>query len=59
MSMTHRNSFSYDDLISCAKGAMFGPGNPQLPLPPMLMTDRITSITEKSFFYYVDTAIFT
>ena len=47
MSLTHRNSFSYDDLISCAKGEMFGPGNPQLPLPPMLMTDRITSITEK------------
>ena len=47
MSLTHRNSFSYDDLISCAKGEMFGPGNPQLPLPPMLMTDRITSSTEK------------
>ena len=47
MSLTHRTSFSYDDLISCAKGEMFGPGNPQLPMPPMLMTDRITSITEK------------
>ena len=47
MSLTHRTSFSYDDLISCAKGEMFGPGNPQLPMPPMLMTDRITIITEK------------
>ncbi len=46
MSLTHKNAFSYDELISCAKGELFGPGNPQLPLPPMLMTDRITSITE-------------
>ena len=40
MSLTHKNAFSYDELISCAKGELFGPGNPQLPLPPMLMTDR-------------------
>ena len=39
-----QNAYSYDDLISCAKGEMFGPGNPQLPMPPMLMFDRITSI---------------
>jgi 3-hydroxyacyl-[acyl-carrier protein] dehydratase/trans-2-decenoyl-[acyl-carrier protein] isomerase len=25
---------------------MFGEGNPQLPMPPMLMFDRITDITE-------------
>ena len=31
---------------ACARGELFGPGNPQLPLPPMLMLDRITSITE-------------
>ena len=41
-----QNSFDYIDLISCAKGEMFGPGNPQLPLPPMLMCDRITNITD-------------
>ena len=46
MSLIHKNAFTYDELISCAKGELFGPGNPQLPLPPMLMTDRITSITE-------------
>ena len=46
MSLTHKNAFSYDELISCAKGELFGPGNPQLPLSPMLMTDRITKITE-------------
>ena len=41
-----QNSFDYNDLISCAKGEMFGPGNPQLPQPPMLMCDRITNITD-------------
>ena len=46
MSLIHKNAFTYDELISCAKGELFGRGNPQLPLPPMLMTDRITSITE-------------
>ena len=44
--MSRQNSFSYDDLIRCAKGDMFGPGNAQLPSPPMLMFDRITTITE-------------
>ena len=44
MSPKDQNSFTYDELISCAKGQMFGPGNPQLPLPPMLMCDRITNI---------------
>ena len=38
-------SLDYDALIACGKGEMFGPGNPQLPTPPMLMFDRITSIT--------------
>ena len=33
-------------LLACARGELFGPGNAQLPLPPMLMFDRITSITE-------------
>ena len=41
-----QNSFDYNDLISGAKGKMFGPGNPQLPLPPMLMCDRITNILD-------------
>jgi len=46
MSLMQQNAFSYDDLIRCAKGEMFGPGNPQLPLPPMLMCDRITHISD-------------
>ena len=37
-------SFSYDDLIACGDGRLFGPGNAQLPAPPMLMFDRITEI---------------
>ncbi len=41
---SQKNQYSYDDLIACAKGELFGPGNAQLPLPPMLMFDRITRI---------------
>ncbi|WP_298954730.1 3-hydroxyacyl-[acyl-carrier-protein] dehydratase FabA [uncultured Methylobacterium sp.] len=36
--------FSYEDLLACGRGEMFGAGNAQLPLPPMLMFDRIVSI---------------
>ena len=41
-----KNSYSYEDILSCGRGEMFGPGNAQLPLPPMLMFDRIPEITE-------------
>ena len=41
-----KNSFSYDDLIQCGNGDLFGPGNAKLPLPPMLMFDRISKINE-------------
>ncbi len=44
--LTDQHSFNYDDLIRCGKGEIFGEGNPLLPLPPMLMFDRIVSITE-------------
>ena len=40
------NSYTRDDLLACGHGEMFGPGNARLPLPNMLMMDRITSITE-------------
>jgi len=46
MQPKQQDSFTYDELISCAKGKMFGLGNPQLPLPPMLMCDRITQIND-------------
>lgn len=42
--MQSKNSFSYEDLLSCGRGELFGPGNAQLPLPPMLMFDRIVQI---------------
>ena len=45
MTPAPKTSYAYEDLIACAKGEMFGPGNAQLPMPPMLMFDRITSIT--------------
>jgi len=41
---TRPSSLSYEDLIDSGEGRMFGPGNAQLPLPPMLMFDRITHI---------------
>ena len=41
-----QNSFSYNQLINCANGDLFGKGNAQLPSPPMLMFDRITNINE-------------
>ena len=44
--MNQKNNYTFEDLIECAKGNMFGDGNPQLPMPPMLMFDRITHIYE-------------
>ena len=37
--------FDREDLLKCARGELFGPGNAQLPEPPMLMMDRITDIS--------------
>jgi 3-hydroxyacyl-[acyl-carrier protein] dehydratase / trans-2-decenoyl-[acyl-carrier protein] isomerase len=41
-----RNSFEYEDILACGRGELFGAGNAQLPLPPMLMFDRIDQISE-------------
>ena len=46
-----KSSFNYNELIDCANGKLFGPGNAKLPSPPMLMFDRITEITESEGFY--------
>ena len=43
-----KSSYTYDDLINCGNGGLFGPGNAKLPLPPMLMFDRITEINENN-----------
>ena len=49
--MTRPSSFNRDELIQCAHGEMFGPGNARLPAPPMLMFDRITKISEEGGQY--------
>lgn len=49
--MSKKDNFSYDELISCGEGKLFGAGNAQLPLPPMLMFDRITKISEENGKY--------
>lgn len=41
-----QSAFGYDDLLRCGHGELFGPGNARLPLPPMLMFDRITHISD-------------
>jgi 3-hydroxyacyl-[acyl-carrier protein] dehydratase/trans-2-decenoyl-[acyl-carrier protein] isomerase len=40
-------SFDLEGLLACARGELFGEGNARLPLPPMLMFDRITHISEQ------------
>ena len=41
-----RSGYEYEDLLTCGRGELFGPGNAQLPLPPMLMFERISAISE-------------
>lgn len=49
--MSKQNSYTKEELLACGRGEMFGAGNAQLPLPPMLMFDRIVSITEEGGKY--------
>lgn len=44
--MSRQEQFSRDELLQCGHGELFGPGNARLPLPPMLMFDRITHISD-------------
>ena len=46
--MKKKSSYSYEELISCGNGKLFGPDNAKLPLPPMLMFDRISEINENT-----------
>lgn len=46
-----KSNYGYEDLLECAHGRLFGPGNARLPLPPLLMLDRITQITDKGGKY--------
>lgn len=45
--MQRKNSYNYEELLQCGRGEMFGPGNAQLPMPPMLMFDRIIQISDE------------
>ena len=45
--MNKKNKYSYEDLLKSGKGELFGEGNAQLPAPPMLMFDRITSVSNE------------
>jgi len=47
VAQTRRMSFDFEDLLACGRGELFGDGNAQLPLPPMLMFDRISQIAEE------------
>ncbi len=46
MTVGDKTRFDREDLLACGRGDMFGPGNAQLPAPPMLMFDRITDISK-------------
>ena len=51
MTFVQKSSYTYDEIISCGEGTMFGEGNAKLPLPPMLMFDRITNVSEEGGAY--------
>jgi 3-hydroxyacyl-[acyl-carrier protein] dehydratase/trans-2-decenoyl-[acyl-carrier protein] isomerase len=49
--MTQKNAYDREELLQCGHGQMFGPGNAQLPVPNMLMMDRITRIVDSGGKY--------
>jgi len=49
--MSKQSSFTYEELLQCGRGEMFGPGNAQLPTPNMLMIDRIIHISNEGGKY--------
>ncbi|HEY9052335.1 MAG TPA: 3-hydroxyacyl-[acyl-carrier-protein] dehydratase FabA [Gammaproteobacteria bacterium] len=49
--MMNQHSFTLDELLKCGHGELFGPGNAQLPVPNMLMLDRISHIDNKGGAY--------
>lgn len=46
-----QNSYTYEELLECAQGTLWGPNNARLPSPPMLMTDRIPLISAEGGKY--------
>lgn len=49
--MSRVDTFDREDLLKCGRGEMFGEGNAQLPVPNMLMMDRITRIADEGGAY--------
>ena len=45
--MAKEQSFTREELLECGYGRMFGPGNAQLPVPNMLMMDRVVRIADE------------
>lgn len=45
MNFEQKSSYTYEEILTCSEGEMYGAGNPQLPHPPMLMLDRITNVS--------------
>ncbi len=41
-----KSSYDHEEILACGRGELFGPGNAQLPVPPMLMIDRVTDVSE-------------
>lgn len=46
-----KSSYTREELIECGHGRLFGPKNAQLPLPPLLMLDRIVRISDTGGAY--------
>jgi 3-hydroxyacyl-[acyl-carrier protein] dehydratase/trans-2-decenoyl-[acyl-carrier protein] isomerase len=46
-----KSSYSKEELIACGEGRLFDAGIPRLPLPPMLMFDRFTEVSESGGAY--------
>lgn len=49
--MTEKSSFTKEELLQCGHHGLHGPGSAQLPVPPMLMFDRITEISSSGGSY--------
>ncbi|TQV71344.1 3-hydroxyacyl-[acyl-carrier-protein] dehydratase FabA [Exilibacterium tricleocarpae] len=46
-----KSAYDRDALLECGYGRLFGPGNAQLPVPNMLMLDRISHISAEGGNY--------
>src|SRR5690606_21470149 len=46
-----KSAYDRDDLIACARGELFAPDSSRLPLPDMLMTDRVPRISAQGGRY--------